>query len=334
MTTRIATIAKSCCSPHHGTVYELRPLSEADSISLFYKRIFGSEDLCPINLKDVATEIIKKCGGLPLAIITMASLMTTKLDRREEWVSVCNSIGLGLQNYRVEEMERILSLSYNDLPYHLKTCLLYLSMYPEDYKVDMFRLVRRWIAEGFVKFESGRSLVDEGKSYFNELINRSLIQPVSIGLDGQATACRVHDMILDLIVSKAVEENFITPIGGPMQTLVSQEKVRRLSIDYRAPEAVMSHSSLIFAKLWKSKCTPRLKFFAWLMFVDRLNTKNMLSRRHFNVQPHTWCVLCTSNTEEDLYHLFFSCPFASACWNLLGIHWSLSEDVCDRVLSP
>jgi len=247
VTTRIATIAKSCCSPHHGTVYELRPLSEADSISLFYKRIFGSEDLCPINLKDVATEIIKKCGGLPLAIITMASLMTTKLDRREEWVSVCNSIGLGLQNYRVEEMERILSLSYNDLPYHLKTCLLYLSMYPEDYKVDMFRLVRRWIAEGFVKFESGRSLVDEGKSYFNELINRSLIQPVSIGLDGQATACRVHDMILDLIVSKAVEENFITPIGGPMQTLVSQEKVRRLSIDYCAPEAVMSHSSLIFA---------------------------------------------------------------------------------------
>jgi len=59
VTTRIATIAKSCCSPHHGTVYELRPLSEADSISLFYKRIFGSEDLCPINLKDVATEIIK-----------------------------------------------------------------------------------------------------------------------------------------------------------------------------------------------------------------------------------------------------------------------------------
>ncbi|KAK8445304.1 hypothetical protein SEVIR_9G304900v4 [Setaria viridis] len=211
------------------------------------KRIFGSEDSCPINLKDVATDIIKRCGGLPLAIITMASLLATKSGRREEWLDVCSSIGLGLQNYKVEEMERILSLSYNDLPYHLKTCLLYLSMYPEDYKVDMFQLVRRWIAEGFVKVKSGRNLVDEGKCYFNELINRSLIQPVNIELDGQATACRVHDMILDLIVSKAVEENFITPIGDPTQTLDSQEKVRRLSIDYRAPDAVISDSSLIFS---------------------------------------------------------------------------------------
>lgn len=104
VTTRIATIAKSCCSPHNGTVYELRPLSEADSMSLFYKRIFGSEDLCPINLKDVAADIIKRCGGLPLAIITMASLMITKSDGREEWVSVCNLIGLGLQNYKAEEI--------------------------------------------------------------------------------------------------------------------------------------------------------------------------------------------------------------------------------------
>lgn len=247
MTTRIATVGKTCCSPLHDTVYELRPLSEADSMSLFYKRIFGSEELCPINLKDVAMDIIKRCGGLPLAIITMASLLATKSARREEWLGVCSSIGLGIQNYKMEEMGRILSLSYNDLPYHLKTCLLYLSMYPEDYEIDMFQLVRRWIAEGFVKVNRGRNLVGEGKGYFNELINRSLIQPVNVEVDGQATSCRVHDMILDLIVSKAVEENFITTIGDPTQTLVSQEKVRRFSIDYRAPDVMISESSLIFS---------------------------------------------------------------------------------------
>ncbi|TVU31426.1 hypothetical protein EJB05_23110, partial [Eragrostis curvula] len=109
VTTRIASIAKLCSSHHHGTVYELRPLRETDSSNLFYKRTFGSEDLCPINVRDVANEIIKRCGGLPLAIITMASLMTTKSNRREEWVSVRNSMGLGLKNYNVEGMERILS---------------------------------------------------------------------------------------------------------------------------------------------------------------------------------------------------------------------------------
>ena len=90
----------------------------------------------------------------------------------------------------------------------------------------------------------------------------------------------------------------------------------------------------IFRKLWKSKCTPRLKFFAWLLFVDRLNTRSMLIRRHFNVQPNSWCVLCSSNSDEDTEHLFFSCPFASTCWQKLGFHWPSIADINERVLSP
>ena len=53
-------------------------------------------------------------------------------------------------------------------------------------------------------------------------------------------------------------------------------------------------------KIWKSRCTSRLWFFAWLIFVDRLNTKNMLIRRHFNVQPNSSCVMCANMDEEDI----------------------------------
>jgi len=34
----------------------------------------------------------------------------------------------------------------------------------------------------------------------------------------------------------------------------------------------------VFKVIWKSRCTPRVKFFAWLILVDRLNTKTMLQR--------------------------------------------------------
>ncbi|XP_062182231.1 disease resistance protein RGA5-like [Phragmites australis] len=243
VTTRIGTVAKLCSSPRHDLVYDLSMLSEDDSKSLFFRRIFGSEDKCPHQLKEVSIGIVRKCGGLPLAIITMASLLTTKSYARTEWVEVCNSIGSGLEkNWDVEEMNMILSLSYNHLPRHLKTCLLYLSMFPEDYVINRDYLVRRWVGEGFINLHGGRSLEDEGECYFNELINRSLIQPVDFQYDGRVYACRVHDMILDLIVCKAVEENFVTVLTDRKQMLVSQDKVHRLSLGHHGQENVIAYS--------------------------------------------------------------------------------------------
>ncbi|KAG8090089.1 hypothetical protein GUJ93_ZPchr0011g27987 [Zizania palustris] len=243
MTTRICTVAKSCSSPCHDLVYELRMLNEDDSKRLFFRRIFGSEDKCPHQLKDISIEIVRKCGGLPLAIISMASLLTTKSYARAEWFKVSDSIGSGLEkNSDVEEMNMILSLSYYDLPHHLRTCLLYLSMFPEDYIIERDCLVRRWVAEGFIKVNGGRTLEEEGECYFNELINRSMMQPVHIQYDGTVYSCRVHDMILDLIISKAMEENFVTIFTDRKQMIVSKDKVHRLSIVNHGQENVALYS--------------------------------------------------------------------------------------------
>lgn len=77
-------------------------------------------------------------------------------------------------------MKYILSLSYFDLPLHLRSCLLYLTLFPEDYEIKRKRLVHRWISEGFIRGEDGVDLVELGDMYFHELVNRSLIQPVDI----------------------------------------------------------------------------------------------------------------------------------------------------------
>ncbi|XP_052137422.1 disease resistance protein RGA5-like [Oryza glaberrima] len=244
LTTRKVDVAKRCCHPDRDTVCEIRPLNEPDSEDLFFRRIFGSKDQCPIHLKDVSVEIIKKCGGLPLALITISSLLAVKQKNKDEWLNIRNSIGMGLdKKCDIDKMKRILSLSYSDLPNHLKTCLLYLSMYPEDYEINVQQLVRRWRAEGFIKVNCGRNLMDEGESYLYELINRSLIQPVVIGIDGRAMTCRVHDIVLDLIVSKAVEDNFITVVDSNVSE--SQENVRRFLLDVRDKENVMSMFSLL-----------------------------------------------------------------------------------------
>ncbi|KQJ86319.1 putative disease resistance RPP13-like protein 3 isoform X2 [Brachypodium distachyon] len=247
-TTRIMTAAKYCSSQHHDHVYEINPLSATHSKSLFLKRAFGSEDACPLQLREVSDEILKKCGGLPLAIIIVASLLANKASTIEEWLRIRNSIGSALEkDSDMEEMKKILLLSYNDLPYHLKTCLLYLSIFPEDYEIKRDRLVRRWIAEGFITTEGGQDPEEIGEGYFNDLINRNLIQPVEIQYDGRADACRVHDMILDLIISKSLEENFVTLSGDKNLNSLQHEKVRRLSLNYHAREHSMIPSNMIIS---------------------------------------------------------------------------------------
>ncbi|TVU49765.1 hypothetical protein EJB05_01101, partial [Eragrostis curvula] len=233
-TTRIVDVAKSCCQHINDRVYEMEALSDIHSKRLFFKRIFGSKNCCPDALKEVSNKILKKCGGLPLAIISISSLLANRPVVKDEWERVTRSIGSALDKDRsLEGMNSILSLSYNDLPPNLKTCLLYLSIFPEDYVIDRDILVRRWIAEGFITEGRGQSKQEVAENHFYELINRSMVQPVEIGYDGKARACQVHDMMLELIISKSVEDNFMAFMGHGQSDLANRHGfIRRLSVHY------------------------------------------------------------------------------------------------------
>jgi hypothetical protein len=213
----------------------MEPLSEDVSRKLFYKRVFSQENMCPTELVQVSKDILKKCGGVPLAIITIASLLASNLQvkTKDLWYDLLNSIGRGLTEDRnVEDMKKILLLSYHDLPSHLKPCLLYLSIFPEDHKIIRGKLIWRWISEGFIHSEREETnLYEIGDSYFNELVNRSMIQPEGIDDEQRVEACRIHDMVLDLICSLSSEENFITILDGTKRKMHnSQSNVRRISI--------------------------------------------------------------------------------------------------------
>ncbi|XP_028214070.1 disease resistance protein RPM1-like isoform X2 [Glycine soja] len=110
-----------------------------------------------------------------------------------------------------------------------RSCLLYFGMYPEDYEVQSDRLIRQWIAEGFVKHETGKSLEEVGQQYLSGLVRRSLVQVSSLRIDGKVKRCRVHDLIHDMILRKVKDTGFCQYIDGPDQS-VSSKIVRRLTI--------------------------------------------------------------------------------------------------------
>ncbi|XP_037463671.1 disease resistance protein RGA5-like [Triticum dicoccoides] len=237
-TTRNSTVA-SFCSSQGDYVYRLEPLNFADSRRLFLERAFRYDCLCPPHLKEILERILEKCAGLPLAIITMSGLLADQ-TAEEEWNRALAAIGSSLaKEPDAGDMTKILSLSYFDLPHPMRTCLLYLSAFPEDYIIEKHSLIYKWIAEGFVCEVRGRSTYEVGESYFNDFINRSLIQPAKLMDNGQVVACRVHDIILDFITCMAKEENFMTSFGDAEQG--KKHKVRRLSVMSRKYEmATMS----------------------------------------------------------------------------------------------
>lgn len=70
----------------------------------------------------------------------------------------------------------MLDLSFNDLSHQLKLCFLYLSLFPEDFEINVEKLIRLFVAEGFVPQSEDRTMEEVAKDNFDELINRSLIQ--------------------------------------------------------------------------------------------------------------------------------------------------------------
>ena len=79
-TTRNLEVAREA-----GVVYNLKPLSSFYSKELLCRRILYSGINFLDNLQDnqLTDRILNKCGGIPLAIITMASLLADK--PREQW---------------------------------------------------------------------------------------------------------------------------------------------------------------------------------------------------------------------------------------------------------
>lgn len=58
------------------------------------------------------------------------------------------------------------------------------------------------------------------------------------------------------------------------------------------------------AEIWETKCTMKHRVFAWLMLVDRLNTRDMLQRRNYNIGSDFTCMTCTVGARETRNHLF------------------------------
>ncbi|RWR84258.1 Disease resistance protein [Cinnamomum micranthum f. kanehirae] len=228
LTTRIKDVAVH--ADPVSRLHEMRLLNDNEGWELFMKKVFPGENpsaACPSELEETGREIFAKCGGLPLAILVLGGLLATKEKTFREWSNVLKCVPRHLTESSEGCME-ILALSYRDLPYYLKSCFFYLGLFQEDYEISSKILIRLWIAEGFIQQRDGELMEDVAECYLEELVSRSMIQVVAKKSNGSVDKCRVHDLLRDLSITEARQNNFFT-IYKDNGTSSSSTSVRRLA---------------------------------------------------------------------------------------------------------
>lgn len=176
--------------------------------------------------------IIKKCGRLPLVVAAVGGSLSTRPRNIAEWRKLSARIGAELDSDpSLEMIKKILVSGYEFLPYHLKSCFLYLSIFPEGHNVRYRRLLRRWIAEGYSRATRNKNAEKEAEEQFMILLDRSMIQQLRT-IAGRKTAfCQVHDLMHEISIAKSEEDNLVLVLDDDI-TLKFKDKVRHLVVSH------------------------------------------------------------------------------------------------------
>ncbi|KAL4353502.1 hypothetical protein GQ457_06G000950 [Hibiscus cannabinus] len=217
-------------------IFPLKHLPSEESMILFCKKAFvGKGGQCPAYLESSATKLVAKCKGLPLAIVALGGLMASK-NSIAEWTGVYNNLNreLSENDAYFERLKYISLLSYHDLSYTLKQCFLYCCIFPEDYAIKRKRLIRLWMAEGFVELLNETNAEVVAERYLSELICRGLLQVERRNASGRPKILKMHDILREFAVSIAKSIKFAAKSNG--KQVVEDDGIRRWSIEAKEKE--------------------------------------------------------------------------------------------------
>ncbi|KAG2577670.1 hypothetical protein PVAP13_6NG195800 [Panicum virgatum] len=173
---------------------------------------------------DTIAKVVKKCGGLNLAIETFADLLASKPPH--QWGKLCEDLPSLLYNDpRLDRIKRVMTQSYKCLPPYLKPCFLYLSVFPEDSNIHVETVLHRWVAQGLVREMTGMSSRAVAEGYLSELLDRNLIKASRLKRNRSCKTCWIHPMMRDIL-------KFSITVGeGRSSIIVPAKKFRHLALN-------------------------------------------------------------------------------------------------------
>ncbi|CAJ2667407.1 unnamed protein product [Trifolium pratense] len=196
------------------------------------------------NLELIGKKIVKKCGGLPLALKTLGSILQTK-SSEPEWVKILES-----NFWHLPEVDNhiysLLRSSYFNLPSNLKRCFAYCSVFPKGYEFEKGELIKLWMSEGLLQsWERYQSEEELGNECFDHLMSILFFQQsVIIPLWTGKHYFTMHDIFNDL--AKSVSGDSCLRIEGDnMQDIHGRTRCSWCCLDLKDGDRKLEHISKI-----------------------------------------------------------------------------------------
>jgi hypothetical protein len=192
VTTRKDTVAKMMESDYSLL---LGKLTDEECWSVFSQVAFygRSQDACEM-FTEIGRQIVYRCKGLPLAAKTLGGLMQSKTTT-EDWDNILSN-----ELWEIEEVEKgifpPLLLSYYDLPVAIRSCFTYCAMFPKDHVMERGKLIKMWMAQGYLKASPSKEMELVGKGYFEILATRAFFQDFQ-ETDEDSIKFKMHDIVHD-----------------------------------------------------------------------------------------------------------------------------------------
>ncbi|KAL6903514.1 hypothetical protein ACP4OV_004327 [Aristida adscensionis] len=170
-TTRSTNIAKMMTLKIHQLGY----LSDVNCWYVCQDAVLRGRDPSIIgdDLVSIGKSVAARCKGLPVAANAVGNVLSCAIDRNH-WKAIEQS---DLWNSEIAgQTLPALLMSYNSLQKHLKRCFSYCSLFPKDYVFRKDKLVRLWLAQGFVEPDKEYHAEDIACKYFDDLVDKFFLQ--------------------------------------------------------------------------------------------------------------------------------------------------------------
>ncbi|XP_031263110.1 disease resistance protein At4g27190-like [Pistacia vera] len=178
-------------------------LSKQDSWALFKELAGAVVETTDIN--PIARDVAAKCGGLPIAIVTVAGALKGK--NKHVWSNAARQLQKSNPT-SIQGMEGIvfssLELSFNHLEnVESKSLFLFCSLFPEDYSISVEDLVRYWI--GLRWFGDTDEATEEARDRVHAIV--ITITSYFLLIDDGEKFVKMHDVVRDFAITIAPKYN-------------------------------------------------------------------------------------------------------------------------------